>query len=457
MYELQIKAYVMKRITILLIAIITSIFGFAQNKQYQKTHENVKEYMEKSIFPELQKQQSSYLKELSENEIDKLEKIKGDLTFRNEKKGHFHQDRGNRNNKNGKMRNEKFSKTLCFDEVKGFTESHPEQNKSYKKFIESNKQKWIDDINSLHENGTQPMNKNGGNMRMEKFFERISNPEWLLLWDSSHSQMMNTKSKRNHRHNYHGRKCTDLNTEIGHERYASAMSNMVPVIAAERKKFDSNLSDSERETIETTRQKIEVRRIMFMNWRESEDFVPGQRAADPDFDGIREDMRNSMDNLREIASTHESQIVDHFDVIKSNSDDWEIALNTLSTKPGNKQNNYKRRFKHNRCSSNSSVMFLLFDPDKFSKLDFDDKVKVVIYPNPVINKSEILVTGALEKNIQIKLYSKDGNLATGLFDGQCNVEELKIDLNADMLDNDIYMLKVTVNDNDITRKIIVSK
>ena len=452
----------MKKVSIVIVALIIYAVGFSQSESREKTRNEVHNYLEKNVFPLIEKQQKNYLKKLSGSENEELVAIKENLIA-----GRNEFSRGNKNGKGRGNYNQHGNRPDCpngnaYGEIiKRITDAHPKQNDAYKNFIDANKQKWISDIKELHSiNGISGMNGKSGDMSKDMLFNKISNPEWLLLWDSSKSfNMPHRYNKSENRSNYKGRKMSGKmnNSQNRGGAMANISTDNFDVIAKERIIFDKQLSAEEIEIIETARQKRMVRKVMFKNWHESEDFVPGKRANDPNFDGLREDMRNSMMEVREIAIAHSDELLVHMETINNNFDrqsnkgvrgmknQCENPCGHMGMKRGNKH------------GSITPVAFLLFDPEKEQEsVLIEDVVKVNIYPNPIVQNAIIAINGAMGENVQITLLSKDGETIRDLYNSRNMEESLEVNFSVKDLSNDIYLVKVTSGLNEITRKIVVA-
>ena len=453
----------MKRVSIIIVALIIYAVGFSQSESREKTRNEVHNYLEKNVFPLIEKQQKDYLKKLSSSENEELVAIKENLIA-----GRNEFSRGNKKGKGRGNYNQHGNRPYCpngyaYGEViKRITDAHPKQNDAYMKFIEVNKQKWMSDIKELHSiNGVSGMNGNAGDMSKDMLFSRISNPEWLLLWDSSKSfNMPHRYNKSENRSNHKGRRMSGKmnNSQNRGGAMANISTDNFDVIAKERIIFDSQLSAEEKEIIETARQKRMVREAMFKSWHKSEDFVPGKRANDPNLDNMREDMRNSMKEVREIAKVHIDELLISLETINNNSD-------KKSNKGVNRMKNQcKNPCGHmgmkigNKHGSITPVAFLLFDTKNMEESSLlNNELDVVIYPNPIVQNAIIAITGAVDENVQITLLSKDGETIRDLYNSRNMEERLEVTFSVKDLSNDIYLVKVSYGSNEITRKIVVAK
>ncbi len=458
----QIKNEIMKQIAILIIAITISIIGFGQTESREKTQGEVKKYIDESIFPVLEKQQKIYLSQLSESETKELEQIKSEITSRKEKYGRNSQNCRRVDQKKGKKRM-KSGQLNYRDELSVITKQHQDMNASYEKFIETNKKDWMDEISKLHENmDIQPRKNIDGKTGMDVFFTRISNLDWLLLWDPSDSITKNPRSMRNHRKMGCSSRSNDRmrsNPEFRSDVKKYITENIIPVIANERDKFNDYLSRNEKEVIEAAHQKIQVRKIVFRNWYESEDFEPGKRAKDPNFDGIREDMKSTMDEVKVIAVTHSDEIQNQLSKFRSQSGEWKEEIKEIAIRYGIESENMKRKGKHSKIVPSTPIQFLLFDPSKAIELNESKEgdVRVIIYPVPIKNKSVISITGAEDQNVVITLFSKDGANLKELYNSFNTDEKLEVKIVTDNMNSGIYIVKVTTENSEITRKVVIDK
>ncbi|MBC8320996.1 MAG: T9SS type A sorting domain-containing protein [Bacteroidetes bacterium] len=457
----------MKRLSLILtvIALGTVTAVFSQNESRENTREEVKQYIDKNVYPLIEKQQTMYLKKLSDTEKTELNTLKEKIS---ERKTEFAGKRQNNLRKDDAKKNTKkmgwLMRPELSNDIKKITDAHPKLNDSYKEFIDSNKQKWISDIEAIHaKNNVEQMRNKNGNMGIDVFFVRASNPDWLLLWDPSNPRLTHTigmKSRENIKSNRKMEGKKQRNPELRAEISAFATENILPVITEERKRFDKQLNDSEKKIIEKTRQEITLRKEMFKKRYQSEDFVPGECANDPKFEGMRTEMRNSMAEVREIAIAHSAEIRESTNKIRSNVDEWEKSVTTITENNNQDADVVLRMVRQQLRKSITPVSFLLFNPDKADSEDFFDdfsenEVKVIVYPNPIVHSATIAVIGAADKTVHVTLFTKDGEALSTLFSGLNNEQRLEIALNSTELSNDVYIIKVVAGDVEISRKIAV--
>jgi hypothetical protein len=457
----------MKKLSLLftLAAIGFITVAFSQNDSYQNAREEVKQYFDSNIFPALEKQQIIYIDKLSDAEKVEL-RILNEKTNNGSKKVSRQSGNYNRRSDSNKE-NANIKKTMRYDmqnDIKEITNAHPKLNDSYSKFIKKNMQAWIIDIKAIHDkNNIEQMRNKDDHTGIDMFFERASNPDWLLLWDPLNPRISQSRAMRQQDGNNNikrGSVKRNRNPQLRDEIKMFAVENIIPVIAEERKAFDKVLSNNDREAISTARQKIQVRKLMFKNWYESDDFVAGKRAKDSNFDGMRTDMQNSMTKVREIAIAHGSEIKEYTNRIKSHVTEWEKELIIIAENNNQNADDVMRMTRQHMRKSNTPIAFLLFNPDKATEADFfkmEEEIKVIVYPNPVVHSATIAIIGAGEKNILVTLFSKEGETINTLFNGMNTEQRLEVALNSTELNNNVYIIKVETDGAEIARKIVVKK
>jgi len=452
---------------VFLTSILTLLFSVsmvAQNQQRTETRQTVRAYFDEQIAPELIEQQTLYMNTLSEDEKAKLDEAKNNMkdAYVNRQP----RSRGMKNNTKARP---------CVEKVTEITDNHPAENKAYQQFIDQNSGKWKADIQAIHEeNGVSQMKNRDGNTGPEFWIERFSTPEALLLMNpenpfnrgerpprgkrADNRQGKNKSMVRNGRGNcaqstgYRANLTPDQRAEMK----TFAQEEIIPVIAEERRAFDKNLSDEERQTIELARQKKEVRQAMFKAWHASEDFVPGARRDDPNFDNMRADMQESMQAVRAIALNHQDEIRSALDKIKTNEPAWkEKAESIMGDRP-------QRGKKSNRMMFgkkwDTPMAFLMFNPDKVDAngvMDDNPAPFVTVFPNPLVATGTVSISNAYDKEVELILFTKDGSQLEVLFTGKINDDKFTIPFNTSKLENGIYIIKVNLDGELISRKVVI--
>lgn len=413
-----------------------SYSAFAQTAQ---SREEVKQYFDEQIAPAIIGQQQAYIKSLNPSEVERLTEIKGAC--------------------NGFT----LTQPEAFKQVSEIVKNHPEANKAYQDFIEKQKDKWISEINAIHAKNDVEMYKNkSGQSGPEFWILRLEKPENMLLMDEN-DPFMRTKSsaRKNGMKNKSGVKgqapggMRDMSPEMQQEMIANYEQNVLPVLIAQRQLFDSNLDNNEKEVIQLAREKIQVRKAMFKAWHESEDFVPGERRNDPNFDNMRADMQKSMQEVRAIALNHQKQIANALDEVRNTGRDGYTTNDSFQ-----QRNDRKARAKKYRPLKKfqTPVGFLLFDPDKADEENFIEDLKpafVSVFPNPVISTGTVQINNALGEQVEVVLFDQKGVRQQVLFSGEINDPTFSVPFDASTLTDDYYIIKVNLGNEVISRKVII--
>lgn len=341
----------MRRISLLLTAVIFSITALqAQTTDRANTQQEVKTYLEKNVYPKLEKQQNNYFDKLTKEEQETVSKL------RNERPQQRPQQRANKGDR---------KPNDCIDQVKQITAKYPKLNKSYADFIDKNKDKWTSDIDAIHEkNNVEPVKNKNGRAGYGELIQKASQPEFLLLWDSEKpifNRRSDGRNLRSDRMSKKGNRNTDLDPEIRAEVEVYAEKNILPVVSAERIHFDKDLSNQEKQTIADARVEFAKRRAEVAKWQESDDFVAGERANDPAYDEQRKEMRNKMEKVRDIAQVHSTELYASLDKIRENGDSWQDDIKEITGNENNKGRRSHRSAKGNNYQRITPVAFLLFD------------------------------------------------------------------------------------------------
>lgn len=466
--------------TALVLFLSFSVAG--QNTLRSEVREQVKQYFDEQIAPLLVVQQTKYINALSQDEKTVLADAK--LTM------------GNNPNKRGqgKGHNSGINRTNCFDLVTEITTNHANENEAYQVFIDEHKAAWVSDIKAIHEeNDVNQMRNADGNSGSEFWLERIESPEALLMMnpDQPFNRGMgvnkgqgrgNGKGQGNRQGCGYGNgrgigqgngqgngqrgqgvRCKsggfngNMNPEMRAEMKSFMQEDVIPAIAAQRIAFDKNLSDDEKEIISLARQKKEVRKAMFKAWHDSEDFVPGERRNDPNFDAMRADMQKSMQAVRTIAIDHKIEIRQSLDKIDTYKQAWKDKMDVLV------EDNGQNRASNNKAIRgmkkwNTPMAFLLFDPAKSDSPDLltnELSSIVTVFPNPIVNTGTVKISNAINKNVKIVLFTKEGTQLEEVFNGLVNTDHFSVPFSTSQWEAGLYLMKITLDGEVITRKVMI--
>lgn len=359
----------MKKVTLILAVLtIGAMATYSQNDNRKETRSKVLQYFEKNIFPTIEKQQTKYYGKLSDAEKQELKVVKEKIRAN---------ENGNMpmKNRGSKAGNHKAWRRNCNNafspEVRKITEAHPKLNKSYMNIIEKKKQAWITDIMKIHEeNGCPNMDKTNIRTRIETMMTNMSNPDWLLIWDSYSPQMKHFMGTAPHNNmNMRGQK--QENRELRTEIKSYAINNIIPVIAKERSDFNKVLSSKEKLIIDEARQKVQARRKTFKAQHQGNNFNANKPACNSTFDSsMRAEMQESMAAVREIAIAHDAEIKASIAKIRNHESEWKNGIIEISKKNNQDPQQTMSKIKQRMNKFHTPVSFLLFNPDKINESIF---------------------------------------------------------------------------------------
>lgn len=363
----------MKKITFLVIAVLAFNIMWAQKGQ-QNSREEFSKFYDETIKPELGKAQNEFFKVLSKKEKKEIEELtlQVDETIAQAK-----------NNITMEERMEFRDRWMKLREQSGkIAEAHPEQSEKYSNSMTENIEKWKTEMpmrnysksqGNGHRKGSgkgqgnrggQNMNGHQGEMQM---LSQISDPAWLLLWSPDRKpQMMMHAGQRGM-----GRQNPMMNNpELKAEVQEYTQKNIFPQIAEKRKQFDSKLNDQEKALITEAMGKIMTRHAMQKANFESEDFEPGARRNDPNFDAFREGMQKSMQEVRKISLTHADEITEIRNSLKPQYDQWRTDLEKIFSKFVDDKFIAEQMLSSSFRQNTSPMAFILLDtenPESWSK------------------------------------------------------------------------------------------
>ena len=342
----------MKKITILFIALMATTLVFAQGGRQMKS-QNTKSSFNEKIKAVLKESQQEFYEVLSVEEMAKITELKTKLDVIWSQVAE--------NTDKEKTKEQIMALNSKANEI---ADAHPKEAKAYTKKINSltqemQSQRSAKGQNKSGDKGNGKGNKKGGSKPMLK---HMSDPGFILLWDENRKPMHKGQGKG-------GKRTSFINNmpELMSELQQYALANILPDLSQKRSAFDTELSSDEKEEIALARGKIETRQQMYKAWKESDDFEAGARRDDPKFDNMREDMQNSMQQIRQIAINHSNQLEEIRNSLKPNSDKWRkeamAIMENYDIDGPDAAKIFEREYKRN----NTSIAFLLLDPENMEK------------------------------------------------------------------------------------------
>lgn len=363
----------MKRITFLVIVVLAFNIMWAQKGQ-QNNREEFSKFYDGTIKPELEKAQNEFFEVLSKKEKKEI----GDLTLQTDEI--IAQAKGNMPMEERMGFHYKMMKLR--EQSGKIAEAHSEQSEKYSNSMMENIEKWKTEMpmrnySKGQENGNgqdsgkgqgnrggQNMNGHQGEMQM---LSQISDPAWLLLWSPDRKpQMMMHAGQRGM-----GRQNPMMNNpELKAEVVEYTQKNIFPQIAEKRKQFDSKLNDQEKAQITEAMSKIISHDAMQKAYFESEDFEPGARRNNPNFDAFREGMQKSMHEIKKISLTYTDEITEIRNSLKPQYDQWRTDLEKIFSKFVDDKFIADQMLSSSFRQNTSPMAFILLDtenPESWSK------------------------------------------------------------------------------------------
>ena len=398
----------MKRITILVVAVLALNIMWAQQGQ-QSNREEFSKFYDETIKPELEKSQNEFFEVLSKSEKKDLKVLaqKADELIAQTTEDMTPEERMGFHDKMMDLR----------EEAGKIAEAHTEQSEKYRESMTENIEKWKTEMpkrnnskgqengqgrgngqrkgngqgqgqgqgngqgqgygngqgngqgrgNGQGNRGGQNMNGRQGGMQM---FSQISDPAWLLLWspDRKPQMMMHAGQRVMGRQNQ-----MMSNPELKAEVQEYLQKNIFPQIAEKRKQFDSKLNDEEKAQITEAMGKIMTHDAMQKAYFESEDFEPGSRRNDPNFDAFREGMQKSMQEVRKISFSHAGEITEIRNSLKPQYDQWRTDLEKIFSKYDDDKFMAEQMLSSSFKQNTTSMAFLLLDTKNPESWDFSRK------------------------------------------------------------------------------------
>lgn len=384
----------MKKTTLLIIALFAFIMTWAQPNQ-QNNREEFSKFYNEIIKPELKNAQNDFFNVLTEKE-------KKDLKVLSEQRDKLILNSQDRKQGNRSSVRDEMMKLRGKAEV--IADAHPDQSEDYRDLILDKIPEWETEIpnrNQPQGRGNRMKNQTGNKNQM---LNQMSDPSWILLWNPNRTpQMMLNFARGGNMNNQRGQgqqvggrgqRANEnqggrpMNGNMGQNKqmYANrgysntanslmnnpqfrsdiqdyALENILTVVAEQRIIFDEKLSNEEKEKIELARGKIKARQEMYKSMSERDDFKPGEGRNDPNFDNLRTDMQNSMQEIRQIALDHSGEINSIQENYKLQSDKWILDIQNIMQQNNVDNANAENMFLTEFRKNTTPILFLIFDPE----------------------------------------------------------------------------------------------
>ncbi len=352
--------------------LVVSIIAQPNNRQQKM--EQMKQYVENNIVPFMQIQRAKLISSFNKDEMAKLDDIQNDFkNFQNQGKQIRESMRGHYNAQMAKIRKDALDSIL--NRANNLLVNHKAETLAYKKAVMAEKEKWEKDMNAMQLNFMQRSNCP---QCKHPLMDKIDNPAFLLVWNNKNipwDRMNRMNGNRmGNRGKAYGRKMTkpfmkDISPQIKEKLFDYAKKNIAPVVLAEQKAFNVQLSNKELKRIAIARKEILSHKEMFLNMHNNN----FQEQIPPFNDSIRLSMRLEMQKaimpVQKIALDHYSEIEKHLEKIKKNFPQWRKDLQEIIYGSDNRPMHRRvpMMFKNKIRRLNRPVAFLLFDNSFFEQ------------------------------------------------------------------------------------------
>lgn len=171
--------------SLLIVLVLFTLVVNAQRHENKELKEEITNYVETNITPELVVQQNKYLTYLSENEKEQLTEIKERVDAYRQKRQQHRQSgsdtiKGNQQKQQRHQHQAKGQRDKVHAEVEKIIANYPDASADYAVFIYKNKDTWVAEIEALRKQ--YGVGDSSGNRKM-RFFDHMSDPVWLLVWN----------------------------------------------------------------------------------------------------------------------------------------------------------------------------------------------------------------------------------------------------------------------------------
>lgn len=386
----------MKKIIVLVITVFAINLSFAQRGQ-QVDQGNYSLFFEQTIKPEIEKQQKEFFAVLTKQEKEEVKSLslKADKIFTLTE-----------NNRTPENRSEVRDEMMNLrDKAEIIAKAHPEQSEKYRKSMMENINKWRADMpnrnystnqnngqgrgngngqgnvqgktnnkgqgnvqgrgnNQRQSNDMGQANRGGQNMTGQfggmQMFQQITDPAWLLLWSADRKPLM-LMQQAGARGGMGMRNPIIYNKELREELKTYAQKNILPQITESRMLFNKKLNAEEKAQLTQAIGMINTRDAMQKSYMESDDFDPGSRRNDPNFEAFRESMQKSMQAVRMISIKHADEITEIKNSLKPQYNQWLVDIEKMFSKYDNDKFTAGEMLSRAFQQNTSPMAFVLFD------------------------------------------------------------------------------------------------
>ncbi|MEN7548211.1 T9SS type A sorting domain-containing protein [Rapidithrix thailandica] len=249
-------------------------------------------------------------------------------------------------------------------------------------------------------------------------------------------------------------------------------TNIQPVLQTQRNKLDTYLSAQEKEEI------VEIRAAL-KAMHEEHNALRKKGQKRPDFRTLSEEEkqerylqrkahRQLMNQAWEIAGNHETDILNLFEDIKQEHQQWREEIKAIMGKfkkkhPEQKdEENHKRhRSRHHKGPGHraigllhSEVHFLLWAPNEDALPSINKEMDLSVFPNPSAETNRLHFSIKKEGLVKITLHKVNGDLVKTLLNEPKAPGSYTENFDISTLKRGVYMYKIVTPDGTISKRFV---
>ncbi len=282
-------------------------------------------------------------------------------------------------------------------------------------------------------------------------------------------------------HGQHGPKISSEDRAALHSEIRSYLEAEVqPVLSVERAKADRLLSADEQAQLTKLRSDLKDLRDRSQAQRKAlrEQHTPGERPSEE----MREQMQDAhrafakekrqlMTQVWAIADAHDRELESILDELKPQAKEWRQEIKAImekyrpeaddmEAKPGrpSHERHHERGGHRHGPEGLGKVLnpagFLLWDGELPMEPETPES-QMRVFPNPASGPSSVGLNLAEGGLLKLELLNKEGQVLKQVYAGQVESGKMKIDLSSEALDTGVYLVRMSLNKEVITRKLIV--
>lgn len=272
-----------------------------------------------------------------------------------------------------------------------------------------------------------------------------------------------------------------------HEKHASkrqeirsyVLENVIPVLKSQRLKLDSEISNSDKATIEELRNRLQASKPQLQQARKDfrEALMQGKKPTEEltQMNALREAHRADIEEVRSLADKYRSQIEGLKAEIEGDRQQWREDIRAIAKEHFEGSDVpigrfHRHRFRHRphpRFFSRhlmSPVGFLLLDPNKdysVGGLDIEgterglEERRFNVFPNPTVQTNTIEFEVQKAGNVRIDLLSRNGAFIRTILDGYKleGTHQVKVDISN--LSDKMYFYRISDASGEVTKEFLI--